>query len=58
MKLIIAGSRILDFSVHGIDDIVYNSLREKAENIKEIVSGKAKGIDTCGEEFAKLYNIN
>jgi hypothetical protein len=56
MKLIIAGSRTLTVTDTMISDIcdlfsISNSL--------EVVSGKANGIDSCGESFAIAcgYNI-
>ncbi len=47
MKVAIVGSRTLfieDFSQH-------------LENCDEIISGRAVGIDTCAEEYAKKNNI-
>lgn len=53
MKLIIAGSRTVLASVEEIWALVctYN-LRPS-----EIVSGTARGIDQCGEAFARKHNI-
>jgi len=55
MKLIIAGSRHLT----DIDSAGINTLIEycEIENVTEIVSGAAKGIDSVGEQYAKDYNI-
>lgn len=58
MKLIIAGSRHLD------PDTIYDTLvnffwpnnKDLYAKITEIVSGKAKGVDTVGELFA--FNSN
>jgi len=55
MRLIIAGSRDLYVSMDELFEIL-----EKFDllyKVKEIVSGGAKGIDTCGEVFAKWYKI-
>lgn len=49
MKLIIAGSRSINLTVKEIADIVY----KRRIAITEVVSGKAPGIDTCGENYAK-----
>jgi hypothetical protein len=55
MKLIIAGSRDLSPS--------YHIIRQKLEEVewflkvKEVVSGKARGADRAGEEFARQYEI-
>lgn len=48
MKLIIAGSRTLNPSVKEIADIVY----AHRISITEIVSGGARGVDTCAEKYA------
>jgi hypothetical protein len=56
MKLIIAGSR----KMRSHPSIILGYLTEAGiniEDITEIVSGKAKGIDTEGEIFAQRYNI-
>ena len=51
MKLIIAGSRTLFPTVSLIDSIInYHEIP-----ISEIVSGCAKGVDICGEEYAFQY---
>lgn len=55
MKLIIAGSR------HFNEDLVYAKLVEirytghPMVEATEIVSGKAKGVDTAGESYAEFY---
>lgn len=49
MKLIIAGSRTLYPTVKQIADEVF----KYRIPITEIVSGKAPGVDTCGEAYAK-----
>lgn len=55
MKLIIAGSR------HFEEDIVYAKLVEiritdhPMVQATEIVSGKAKGVDSAGEAYAEFY---
>lgn len=47
-KCIIAGSRsITDYS------LVYAAIKESGFNISEVVSGKAKGVDSLGEKWAK-----
>jgi hypothetical protein len=54
MKVIIAGSRdIIDKQVLG--SAIADS--KWFEQLDEIVSGGARGIDTLGEGFAKEYNI-
>lgn len=52
MKTIIAGSR-------GINDIGYVRavIPKTGWNITEVVSGGAKGVDTCGEEWARENDI-
>lgn len=52
MRLIIAGGR--DFSDK---EKLYEEVA-KLENITEIVSGKAKGADSLGEQYAKDNNIS
>ncbi len=54
MKLVIAGSRHLNVPVDFIDWCLgqHNILE-----LDEVVCGKAKGIDTSGEDFAKTYDI-
>lgn len=56
MKLIIAGSRHLNVSIRELEDI----LKEKRiyiSSVSEIVCGKAPGIDSDGEKFAKFHGI-
>lgn len=48
MKLIIAGSRTISPSIKEIADYVY----EFNIGITEIISGGAKGVDTCAEKYA------
>ena len=52
MKTIIAGSR-------GVTDtgLVLQACIDSGFKIIEIVSGKARGVDTCGEEIAYEFNI-
>lgn len=51
IKLLIAGSRdILDYNL--IEDNIKNP-----ENIKCIISGCARGVDTLAIEYAKKHNI-
>jgi len=56
MKLIIAGSRTLQADPHRIetyiDDVGFT------ENVRKVVSGGARGIDTCGEAWAKYWGID
>lgn len=53
MKLIIAGSRNMYVPEEFLCYLIYNVLNI---NPKEIVSGVAQGIDTCGEDFAAWNN--
>lgn len=55
MKLIIAGSRDLNVSNDELFEIIdkFGILYK----IKEVVSGGAAGIDSCGEAFAEQYSI-
>lgn len=55
MKLIIAGGRDIQVSTHFIEDC-YNlhfPVEEYPDYPEEVVSGKCRGIDACGEEWAK-----
>ena len=54
MKLIIAGGRD-----HILTEDEYSLLDELLGDfgITEVVSGKARGVDTCGEIWAELNNI-
>lgn len=55
MKVIIAGSRKLYQKDHDALNLVYDAVRESGleDQIDEIVSGGAKGIDKYGEMYAK-----
>lgn len=58
MKLIIAGSRTLVTT----PATTYNLISQLGididlDNVTEIVSGTAEGIDRCGENFGLRYNI-
>lgn len=55
MRLVIAGSRTLS-SISIIDYVVKHKLKIFKE-IKVVISGKARGIDTSAIEWAKLNNI-
>jgi len=52
MKVIVAGSR-----EHPNKDLIFQTLNhtKKIISISQIVSGKARGVDTYGEEWAKKY---
>lgn len=52
MKTIIAGSRDIDDIV-----LVLEAVTKSGFTITEVVSGKAPGVDTCGEEIAKEFDI-
>ena len=54
MKLIISGGRTYNFTDKDLE-FLYN-LTKKYE-IVEIISGGAKGADSCAEEFANLMEI-
>lgn len=56
MKLIIAGSRDIQYLAElTIENIIsYFMNRFK---IKEVVSGGARGVDACGLDFAKTFDI-
>ena len=52
MKTIIAGGRdITDFS------LVVQAVAQSGFNITEVVSGRARGVDTLGENYATLKRI-
>lgn len=53
MKLIIAGSRTLNVS----PEFIISKVIEFNINPSLIISGRAKGIDTSGEQFAQLEGI-
>ena len=52
MKIIIAGSRTITEY-----EIVLQAIQNSGFEITEIVSGKARGVDTLGERYAKENNI-
>ena len=55
MKIIIAGTRTCEDIKH-----LYNGLKASGINcdlLTEVISGKAKGADTLGETYAKLFDI-
>lgn len=54
MKLIIAGSRNLPF--HKILIAIEEHI-EQFDNITEVVSGTARGVDSVGEHWAQINNI-
>lgn len=54
IKLVIAGSR--EFEDYELLKFTVNELRKKYD-IKEIVSGRARGADTLGEVYAEEHNI-
>jgi hypothetical protein len=51
MKIIIAGSRDLTVTV----DVIRAELERAGWAVSEVVSGGAKGMDLCGEDFARYY---
>jgi len=62
MKLIIAGGRKIDVSVDFIKDTLVQMTGTDhfpwGWKVEEVVSGRAKGVDTSGERFAKACNIS
>jgi len=60
MKLIIAGSRSITDKQKVFEIIEENNQRWQQDNIfiTEIVSGRARGIDNLGEEYARKNNIS
>jgi hypothetical protein len=52
MPTIIAGSRTIDDK-----KLIFNKIKSAPFEITEVVSGKAEGVDTIGEEWAKENNI-
>ncbi|KKM08597.1 hypothetical protein LCGC14_1723590 [marine sediment metagenome] len=54
MKLIIAGGR--DYTFSPADIINLDKLNERIK-VDEVVSGQARGADTCGELWAKSLGI-
>jgi hypothetical protein len=55
MKLIIAGSRDILITIEQLDEIIKKHF--EVSQIKEVVSGCAKGIDTIGIQWATKNNI-
>ena len=52
MKVVIAGSRdITDY------DILLKAIKECPFQITEVISGRARGVDTLGEKFAEDYGL-
>ena len=52
MRVIVAGSRtITDYAV------VIEAIRLSGFNISTLISGKARGVDTLGERYAKEHGI-
>jgi hypothetical protein len=56
MKLIIAGTRTLNFDIGTIQNLIDASIPMNLE-IKQIVSGTCQGIDQSGEHYADFQNI-
>ncbi len=55
-KLIIAGSRDLNFDIGTIQDLI-DALIPAEISIDEIVSGTCRGIDKSGENYAEFQGI-
>lgn len=53
MKVIIAGSR----DINDYEELCRAILFSNFDDITEVVSGKALGVDTLGERFAKEFEI-
>ena len=52
MKVVIAGSRdITDY------DILLKAIKESPFQITEVISGRARGVDTLGEKYAEDYGL-
>ena len=52
MKVVIAGSRdITDY------DILLKAIKECPFEITEVISGRARGVDTLSEQFAEDYGL-
>ena len=52
MKVVIAGSRdITDY------DVLLKAIKECPFQITEVISGRARGVDTLGEQFAEDYGL-
>lgn len=56
MKLIIAGSRNFGIGIATLEDILYHF--EIEGEIEEVVSGRARGIDSLGEHYADCHNLD
>lgn len=57
MRVIIAGSRdIIDPLI--VEDAVSEFKKKSEQEITEVLSGCARGVDTLGEEWARKNNIN
>ena len=52
MKVIIAGSQAINSM-----EVVEAAIAASGFTITEVVCGKARGVDTCGEEWAKAHGI-
>jgi hypothetical protein len=52
MKVVIAGSRWLNNF-----DLVVEAVKASGFTISEVVSGRARGVDTLGERWAKENNV-
>lgn len=58
LKLAICGSREIKLSPSQIDALVYTFLTPDPSAFDaEIVSGGARGVDTCAREYAKTFNL-
>ncbi len=53
MKIIIAGTRTF-----ADKRLLESTMHEYPSAITEIVSGGAQGADRCGEDYARLHNLN
>ena len=52
MKVVIAGSRdITDY------DVLLKAIKECPFQITEVISGRARGVDALGEQFAEDYGL-
>lgn len=56
MRLIIAGSRIITLTVAQIEDAIDKHFSN--DEIKEVFSGGAIGVDRCGEHWANANGID
>lgn len=57
MKLIVAGSRtIKNYSF--VESCINAVINQHKQNITEIVSGTARGVDRFGEQYAQKHNIS